>query len=97
MNKEYHTEFSVGDLIKLRDEINVFPYFQSLEDFKENKHLNNILYRFGADQLLVLDKIYDEDKVLIGYKCLGDKNKVFVMDFFDKKYKLEVGFCYVYV
>lgn len=96
MNEKYHSEFNIGDLIKLRDKIKVYPYFQSLEDFRCNKRINNILYKFGSDQLLILEKIYNENKALIGYECLGNKEKVFVMDFFDEEYKLEVGFCYVY-
>ena len=93
MFSEYYTEFNVGDLIVLRDGIASYPYFESLEAFKKDPKLNMV--RFGADQLIVLNKIHKNDNMLIGYECLCNKEKIFVMDIESKDLKLEVGFCYV--
>ena len=93
MFSEYYTEFSIGDLIILRDGIASYPYFESLEIFRKDPKLNMV--RFGSEQLIVLDKIYENDNELIGYECLCDKEKIFVMDINSEDFKLEVGFCYV--
>lgn len=93
MFSEYYTEFDVGDLIMLRDGIASYPYFESLEIFRQDPKLN--MTRFGSEQLIVLNKIYESDNALIGYECLCDKEKIFVMDINSKDFKLEVGFCYV--
>ena len=92
MFSEYYTEFNIGDLIILRDGIASYPYFESLNLFKEDPKLN--ILRFGSDQLIVLDKIYESRNNLIGYECLCKKEKIFVMDMINKDFKLEVGFCY---
>ena len=93
MLSEYYTEFDVGDLIILREGIASYPYFKSLEDFNQNPNLNMV--RFGSDRLIILSKIYECDNSLIGYECLCNKEKIFVMDMNSKDFKLEVGFCYI--
>lgn len=95
MFSEYYTEFNVGDLIILRDGIASYPYFETLEDFKKDPKLN--MTRFGSEQLIVLNKIYEHENDLIGYECLCNKEKIFIMDINSKDFKLEVGFCYVNV
>ena len=93
MSNEYFTEFFTGDLIILREGIASYPYFQTLELFKEDPKLN--ILRFGTDQLIVLNRIYGSNNKLIGYECLCNKEKIFVMDMINKDFKLEVGFCYI--
>lgn len=93
MTSEYYTEFFTGDLIMLRDGIASYPYFQSLKLFKEDPKLN--ILRFGSDQLIVLNRVYGSRDRLIGYECLCNKEKVFLMDMVFKDSKLEVGFCYI--
>jgi len=93
MSSEYYTEFSVGDLIMLRDGIASYPYFKSLKTFKQDPKLN--IHRFGSEKLIVLNKIYEKGNNLIGYECLCEKEKIFIMDMINKDSKLEVGFCYV--
>ena len=94
MHEDCFTEFFKGDLISLREGIVKYPYFKSLDLFLEDPKLN--IYRFGSDQLVVLEKIYDKDNSLIGYECLCNKEKVFVMDMLiSSRNKLDVGFCYV--
>ena len=86
-------EFDIGDLIELRKGIPSYPYFDSLASFKKGQRLN--ILRFGNEQLVVLEKIYDENKTLIGYECLCNKEKLLVMDIKDKDLSLDAGFCYV--
>jgi len=92
MFSEYYTEFDIGDLIILREGIASYPYFESLEVFRQDPKLN--MLRFGSDQLIVLNKIYGKSNSLIGYECLCEKEKIFIMDMISKDFKLEVGFCY---
>ena len=93
MFNEYYTEFNIGDLIILRDGITSYPYFESLEDFRKDPRLN--MNRFGSEQLIVLNKVYESDNKIVGYECLCAKEKIFIMDMSSKDFKLEVGFCYV--
>ena len=93
MFREYYTEFEIGDLITLREGIASYPYFQNLKLFKEDPNLN--ILRFGSDQLMILNKVYEKNKRLIGYECLCSKEKIFIMNVINKDFKLEVGFCYV--
>ncbi len=93
MRNEYYTEFYSGDLITLREGIASYPYFQTLKLFKEDPKLN--ILRFGSDQLIVLSRVYGSSNSLIGYECLCNKEKIFLMDMISKDFKLEVGFCYV--
>lgn len=94
MSEEYYTEFYKGDLITLRDGIDKYPYFESLELFNKNPKLN--IHRFGSEQLVVLNKVYDKSNMLIGYECLCYKEKIFVMNMsINQGDKLDVGFCYV--
>ena len=94
MSEKYYTEFYKGDLIKLREGIIKYPYYKTLELFKENPRLN--MYTFGSEQLVVLDKVYNKKGALIGYECLCSSEKVFIMNVeISDNNKLDVGFCYV--
>lgn len=94
MSADYYSEFKKGDLIKLRDGIVNYPYYKSLEDFLLDPKLN--MFKFGSDQLVILDKVYNDSKELIGYECLCGVESFFVMNVeITKTNILEVGFCYV--
>jgi len=93
MLSEYYTEFEIGDLVTLREGIASYPYFQTLKAFKEDPKLN--ILRFGSDQLMILNKVYEKNNSLIGYECLCSKEKIFIMNVISEDFRLEVGFCYV--
>lgn len=88
--------FNAGDLISLRDGIPTYPYFSSLEKYKDNSKMN--IERFSCDKYLVIEKIFNSsnDKV-IGYECLSSNGRVYVMDINEYDIELEVGFCFIKV